>query len=92
MFSGELLAAKTDVSALGIVRLQTKQVSEVYRGDFWRCLDFDIVIQINAPKNNSRINSSRPEREVYLLSCVQTDTGGTNDIFERSLSDHLVIF
>ena len=58
----------------------------------WRSLDFDIVIKIHTPKNNSRINSSRPERDVYLLSRVQADTGRTNDIFERSLSDHLVIF
>ncbi len=45
-------------------------------------------LEIDAPKGDAGVRRRRPQRQIDLLSRVQANSRGPNDVLQRSLSDH----
>ena len=54
-----------------------------------KCRNFDDRIKIGAAKNNARIDGCRTQSHEHFFTCVNTDAGSADNIFEGTLIDHL---
>src|SRR5690554_7397185 len=53
-----------------------------------RSRDFYYRVEVDAAEDDAGIHGSRTHGEIYLLTSVQTDSGGPDDVLQCSLSDH----
>jgi hypothetical protein len=53
-------------------------------------LDVHDRIQIHTPENDAAVRRRRAQCQIDLLSGMQAYSGGTNDILQRALFDHVM--